>query len=187
MIRSQKFLLPVGAILVLGAFILAAPRTVHAVAAALVEITNTSSNPAVTQEIGQTASQMVYISCFGQTTPLSSGLTCYQYVAGGLQGQQLIPNYTVPSDRYLVITAADVNSFANSGGPCPKGVNISVGSQIANNVDFRQGWTVAANAGTTHFTYPPGYAFAPGTTILMANGSTACSAEVDLYGYLTAN
>jgi hypothetical protein len=48
MIRLRVSALAVGGIvLAAGLLILAAPRTVHAVAAALVQVTNTASNPVV--------------------------------------------------------------------------------------------------------------------------------------------
>ena len=183
MVRSPKFLFPVGVVLALGLFILAAPRTVHAVAAALVQITNTASNPAVTQDIGQAASQMVYLSC---TTVYSGALSCQQYVAGGSEGQGFY-YFSVPANRYLVITAADVHSYNTYGtAPCSNPVNISLQTQIGDTTAGRTGWSVSANAPTTHFTYPPGFALAPGTTILGNAEPIGCSAELDLYGYLTA-
>jgi hypothetical protein len=165
---------------------LSATKAAHAAESSTpVKVTNSDNNPVVTQDVGQSASQMVYLSCASANT---GALICYQYVVGGPQGQELIPDYTVPSNRYLVITAVDVNSYnISTGVPCATPSTIQFGTKIGDYTLFRNSWTLAANAPTTHFTYPPGFAIAPGTTIQLNHQSTSCAAEVDLYGYLTAN
>jgi hypothetical protein len=185
MIRPPKSVFTVAGIVVIATVLtLTAPRTVHAVAAALVQITNTSANPAVTQDIGQAASQMVYLSC---VSARSGAFGCDQYVdVPGNTPPQQFAGFTVPANRYFVITAVDVNN-SDTGSSCPTPINIGMATEIGNNTLFRFGWTLAANAPTTHFTYPPGFALAPGTTIVMNNSSQTCSAEVDVYGYLTAD
>jgi len=57
-----------------------------------VKATNSYNNPVVTEDVGQRASQMVYLSCANANT---SVLNCLQYVLGGPQGQEFI-EYTVP-------------------------------------------------------------------------------------------
>jgi hypothetical protein len=108
---------------------------------------------------------------------------------GGNPPQEFSP-FTVPANRYMVITAADVNSYKNNPWiPCSTPTNIQFATKIGVDTLSRYGWTLAANAPTTHFTYPPGFSLAPGMTIDMdLNQTTAgCSAEVDIYGYLTEN
>ena len=180
--RTLKFAASLMAVLVA----LSAAKAAHATESSTpVKVTNSANNPVVTQDVGQSASQMVYLSC---TSANTAALDCYQYAVGGPQGQEFIPGYTVPSDRYLVITAVDVNTFTPStGGPCATPSTIQLATKIGDDTLFRYGWTLAANAPTTHFTYPPGFALAPGTTIQLNRQSTSCTAEVDLYGYLTAN
>jgi hypothetical protein len=123
------------------------------------------------------ASQMVYLHCI---------TTCAQYVVGGPNGQEYVQDYTVPSNRYLVITAADVTSSNGALAPCATPAWINIGTKIGDYTLGRSAWALPANTLTTHFTYPPGFAFAPGTSIqiLFANN---CAIEVNLYGYLTTN
>jgi hypothetical protein len=198
MIRLPKFLLPVGVILVLGAFILTAPRTVHAVAAALVEVTNTSSNPVVTQTTGAQATNMVHLHCtfnmYLQSSP------CFQVSTnGGLIIQGPGNPYTVPNANYLVITAADVTPQAGGTASCPGFFDAVIGTF---NFTGILNLVTSNSPITTHFTYPPpsGIVIAPGTGVTAVGaifnpttgqfaGSCSESANdvVNLYGYLTTN
>jgi len=64
MIRLSKSVLAVGAVVLAGSLItLMNPKAVHALAAALVQVTNTASNPAVTQSVGAQAGNMVHLTC----------------------------------------------------------------------------------------------------------------------------
>jgi hypothetical protein len=176
--RTLRFAASLMAVLVA----LSATKAAHAADSSTpVKVTNSANNPVVTEDVGQRASQMVYLSCANANT---SVLDCLQYVVGGPQGQEFI-EYTVPSDRYLVITAVDVNTLSPTGGACAGLTNIGLATRIGDDLLQRFGWTLAANAPTTHFTYPPGFAIAPGTTIQLRTSN--CAAEVDMYGYLTAN
>ncbi len=204
MISLSKSVLAVGgAALATVLLILAAPRTVHAVAAALVEVTNTSSNPVVTQTTGAQATNMVHLQCaFNMNNRMSP---CSQITSTGeLKGQPNTP-YTVPSPNYLVITAADVAPGANGGNTinCPGVYYATIGNNTngLNPINFLTVTTSNALV-TTHFTYPPpsGIVIAPGTgvyglgfIIIPTTGQFAGSCSgfafdfVDLYGYLTTN
>jgi len=190
LVRSPKVLLPVGLALALGALILAAPRTVQAVAAALVQITNTASNPVVTQTTGAQAANMVHLECTINMSGDPNG--CYQVAAKGV-GNPQGGTYTVPSGNYLVITAADVypDPFEATNPQCPGAYNISVDGLNL---------TTSNNPVTTHFTYPPpsGVVFGPGNVIqaqgIILTGPVvepvvSCQYgtqdQIDLYGYLT--
>ncbi|HEY6487533.1 MAG: hypothetical protein WCC26_10580 [Terracidiphilus sp.] len=141
-----------------------------------VKVTNSDNSPVVTQDVGQSASQMVYLYCIA---------TCAQYALSGPQGQEFVPEYTVPSNRYLVITAADAISYdSNTGGPCATSTRIVFGTKIGDFNLGRFGWTLSPNAQTAHFTYPPGFALAAGTSVVLQ--TSGCAIEVNLYGYLTA-
>ena len=174
MIRLPTVLLPVGVILVLGAFILTAPRTVHAVAASLVEVTNTSSNPVVTQTTGAQVASLVHLRCHtimnAQTQPCQKIASMGDYLAQ-------LPTYVVPSANYL---------------------NLLNG----NNRDLLLYLVTSNNFVTNHFAYPApsGTVIAPGTSvyslgyIINATASAqpaSCGQNavefVDFYGYLTTN
>src|ERR1035438_6155253 len=69
-----------------------------------VKVTNSDNNPVVTQDMGQRASQMVYLFCGAGAArnPTSPALfNCIQFTANNPAGEE----FTVPPDRYLVITA----------------------------------------------------------------------------------
>jgi len=73
------------------------PKAAHAVAAALVEITNTAANPAVTQDVSKRAGEIVELICdqqFYQTQ------YCYPLVGES--------PYVVPAGKSLVITTVDL-------------------------------------------------------------------------------
>jgi len=206
MARLQKFLLPAGAVLALCLLILAAPRTVHAVAAALVQITNTASNPVITQTTGAQATNAIHLNCafnmvYGRNNP------CWQITSAGefnFQGPS-IP-YTVPSGSNFVVTAVDVFPAPYGGGnaQCP-GVYVASIVSLSKSpyaVNFLSLATSNAPV-TTHFTYPPpsGIVIGPNTGVyasgtifnaatgqgLAGNCATASQEIVDLYGYLTTD
>jgi hypothetical protein len=64
---------------------------------------------------------------------------------------------------------------------------VAFGTRIGDDMLQRWGWTLAASAPTTHFTYPAGFALAPGTTIQLTDRSIGCGAWVNIYVYLTAD
>jgi hypothetical protein len=203
--RIPKIFLPVGVVVALGLFILAAPRTVQAVAAALVQITNTAANPVVTQTTGAQATNMLHLNCtfnlvYGRNTP------CWQITSSGtvnFEGPN-IP-YTVPSGSNFVITAVDVYPAPNGGGTaaCPGVYVASIGnvSSVFNPISFLSLTTSNAPV-TTHFTYPPpsGIVIGPNTGVyangnifnaatgqLVGNCANSSLDVVDLYGYLTTD
>jgi hypothetical protein len=198
MFRLSKSVLTVGgAALATVLLILAAPRTVQAVAAALVEVTNTSSNPVVTQTTGAQATNMVHLQCeFNMNNKISP---CSQVTSTG----EFNAYYTVPSPNYLVITAADVAPGSNGGNTpsCPGVYYATIGNNTNGYINFLTVTTSNALV-TTHFTYPPpsGIVIAPGTNvyglgfiIIPTTGQRAGSCAgfaldvVDLYGYLTTS
>jgi hypothetical protein len=205
MTRLQKLLLPVGAVVALGLVMLSAPRTVHAVAAALVQITNTASDPVVTQTTGAQAANMIHLNCvfnlvYGRNNP------CWQVTSAGMLSYEgpTVP-YTVPSGSYLVITAADVFPAPNGGATaaCPGVYIATIGnmSNPLNPVSFLS-LTTSNNPVTTHFTYPPpsGIVIGPNTGVyaegyilnattgqFVGNCANSALDVVDLYGYLTTD
>lgn len=168
---------------------LTAPRAAHAVAAALVQITNTAANPAITQNIGQQASQMVHLSCdAGDLVETRTG-DCYAFTPQGSPLDSTDLYYTVPSNETLVITSADLFGH-NLGDACPTAnqLVLATSALYPTAAFYAARWALVANAGTTHFTYPGGLALGPGrqVVVLLPNNS-GCHFTADLYGYLTAN
>jgi len=191
MMRISKSVLAVGGVVLAGGLITVMnPKTVHAVAAALVQVTNTSANPVVTQSIGQQAAQSVYLECVPSVEPGNG--TCY-LVTNGFRGTT---PYVVPGNQSLVITAADVYTFvavneAVNGLPTcnagrEDGVSTSDGAMLV--------WELVNNTSPTHFTYPSGVVFNPSSPVTMASKHYTAGLDADcggdqilLYGYLTAS
>src|SRR6201997_5426256 len=91
-----------GAAVLAAVLTLAAPRAAHAVVAALVQVANTTANPAVTQDTSKAASQIVHLTTLGQSAVSPLSLTAlHQYIPGGTFG----PAYVVPAGQNLVITS----------------------------------------------------------------------------------
>lgn len=83
-----------GLFLAVGVLTLAVPRALHAVAEALVQVSNTTENPAITQSVPSQASRLVYLTA-SLPPNTSSG-----FFSGGMA-------YTLPAGQSLVITAVD--------------------------------------------------------------------------------
>jgi hypothetical protein len=204
MARLQKFLLSAGAVLALCLLILAAPRTVQAVAAALVQVTNTASNPVVTQTTGAQATNTLHLNCAFNLVP-ERNTPCWQITSSGTVNADPGIPYTVPAGSNFVITAVDVFPAPNGGGTaaCPGVYVASIGnlSSPLNPISFLSLATSNVSV-TTHFTYPPssGIVIGPSTGVY-ANGYILNAATgqfagncanssldvVDLYGYLTTD
>ncbi len=106
MFRPPKSVLSYGAVAVAtGILMLAAPRAAHAIAATLVQVTNTAANPAITQGVEKLASQNVLlVSSAGLVLPHGSAVL-----------QQMFPNgtvdaspFVVPAGQTLVVTTIDL-------------------------------------------------------------------------------
>ena len=124
----RKIFVPLGgvaaAVLLLT---LVMPRTVHAVAAALVQVVNTSANPVVTQETMHQASQLVSlgIGFNGYGNDFDVNLLYLQRPDGTFGGP-----YMVPAGQNLVVTTIRVNPDP-SGSTSNLEVALGAGPTIA--------------------------------------------------------
>jgi hypothetical protein len=176
-----------------GILMLGVPRAAHAVAAALVQVTNTASSPVISQSIGNQAAQIVEIEC-GVVPGSTYNLGCASVPATGFTSSlppQFSP-YVVPAGETLVVTSLDILSGSAAGSPCMS----SAFAQLETNVPIspgtfysssRESWIVPSGAGTVHYVYPSGILFSPGTNIeSFTNATTSCTLMIDMHGYLTA-
>jgi hypothetical protein len=185
MIRISKSVLAVGGVVLAGGLITVMnPKTVHAVAAALVQVTNTASNPVVAQGIDKQAGNMVHLNC---SVILSGSLfTCTRSAADG----STTFHYTVPEGESLVITAIDVQPTEVS--VCPGNYFITLGTPEAVGVYLSVETTNAQV--TTHFTYPSGLVIGQGISPtwegfgFTSTPGVSCpgNESVNMFGYLTA-
>ena len=173
MIHPSKSALAVaGTIVAAGLITLMNPKTVHAVAAALVQVTNTASNPVVTQSTTQQAAQIVQLTCTGD------GSSCTD-VSGNAFG--------VPLGKSFVLTSIDITaSLLPSNFLCTTSSNASLiwETEFAG-VGGTYSWVVPANSGTVHLTYPSGLVFGETSKLHTSNG--LCSISMLLSGYLTTS
>jgi hypothetical protein len=190
MIRLSKSVLAVGAVVLAGSLItLMNPKTVHAVAAALVQVTNTASNPVVTQSTGNQAAQIVHLVCNLDNSTNNQNCTLDPPQSALSNGG---PPYVVPDNESLVITAVDILP-AEVFVP---GCNFNHTVYLSLGVGYSQEWVV--NNASLHFAYPSGIVVPSGfevqaTTVEYFGPTTATAAcnlgpdQVDLRGYLTAS
>jgi hypothetical protein len=179
MFRLSKSVLSFGAgAVAIGALILIAPRAAHAVAATLVQVTNTTASPAITQSTNTQASQLVTLILPVNTAlPPNSGLVAmYQFLAPS--GPGATP-YTVPAGQHLVVTGMDVNL---AGGA----------AYIQLYLPWNGGAWAISNAflstqGFQQIQYPSGIVFDSGSQVYVQNGGNSGTADIAIHGYLSAN
>jgi hypothetical protein len=153
-------------------FAVAAPKTVRAVVASLVQVNNTVGAPAITEGVPKLASQNVTLYC--QLTRL---MNCYPETPG--QGVTTLNPYTVPAGQNLVITEIEITS--GGGGGAPASFTISAPSSefgIADN------WNVNDDGLTHEFHFSNGLVFPAGSSISVGAYDVPL---VMMRGYLTAN
>jgi hypothetical protein len=180
MTHLQRTALSIGALaLSAGALTLLTPRAAHAVAAALVQVTNTVSNPAIVQGTDKQAAQQVDVACAVASPGVPNNCTSETPEAG------FTANYVVPANETLVVTAVDMQPYTNlAPSTCSAGTGISL--LVTGNV-VRKSWYVFGT-GTVHYAYPSGFLVGPGEALsLLVNPASACPAALELFGYLTSN
>jgi hypothetical protein len=171
------------AVLALAAALLlmAAPRAAHAIAATLVQVSNTSASPAVAQDVSKMASQNVQLI----SNPSSvSGPTANTVSPGGHAVlYQMFPNgdygtnpFVIPAGQSLVITSIELLS---------EGSFASVGIGNTSSGALREQFQVLA---PSVFSFPNGVVFPAGDSVVAQNyGTSAGGVIFTLHGYLTSN
>ena len=183
---ARKYLLPIGGpLVVIAAVTLSTPRPVHALAAALVQVTNTFTNPVISQPTNTAASQLIQLQPFaGDVTALGSQVLAQYNPATSSTAST---PYTVPSGENLVITDVDLNFYAVAG-------DIGILFYNGNNVptqfnQFYERLDFNNPAGTLHLHYESGMVFPSGATVGVTSATSNQNAYTIVYvrGYLTAN
>ena len=171
---------------------LGAPRAAYAVAASLVQVTNTASSPVIAQGIGNQAAQIVQIEC-GDLPGTQTNSHCFPMPASGVVPPD-VGGYRLPTGQTLVVTSVDILSGAAAGSPCMSSALVSVvtsGSSYIMTL-VRKSWIVPSGAGTAHYVYPSGILVASNrvgidTIIESVESNSPCTITLDMHGYLTAN
>lgn len=186
MIRLSKSVLAVGGVVLAAGLIgVTNPKTVHALAAALVQVTNTASNPVVTESTDHQAGQLVNLQCDGV-----SGRNCFPIssTTGNTQGG----SFQVPAGKSFVVTAVDITTLSTDpqcGGSRNFWLDSTNDSGMTTNLTR---WWIGPN-GNYHFTYPTGFVIGSGSSVSV-DDDNACYSQslayddfVMVQGYLTVN
>jgi len=141
-------------------------------------VTNTTANPAITQDSARAASQIIHLSTLYHSAiaPTQVGFM-HQVLEGGV----FTPQYVVPVGQNLVITSVEVsvqsagNNFLYIYDDTP-----TVPREI---------WYLP-NAGTQQFVLPSGLVFPAGSwprPTFVGGAGPSSQMYVDMHGYLTVN
>lgn len=169
--RRQFFSFGAGAV-ALGGLTAAAPRAAHAIAATLVQVTNTAANPVITQSVNTQASQLVeLVTPFGADIFPSSIPVKLQLISASGSSP-----YTIPAGQHLVITQMDITLL---NGKAALGLYAG---------DLQAAYASVTAIGTQQFHYPTGIPVASGqqVSVVYYTGVTG-DVSLNVYGYLTAN
>lgn len=175
-----------GVVLAAGLIGFTNPKAVHAITAALVQVTNTASNPVVTQGTNLQASQIVYLECQNSSPYYPLACSLISMNAAGTNPVTTFPG--VPAGQSLIINSVDIESFGSSCSSSPGQTEVSLIALADGNELVYQNWTVPLST-QSHFVYPSGLVFPQGYTFSLSasNNSPVCTTQMYLRGYLTAS
>jgi hypothetical protein len=178
MLKLSKSVLSFGAgALAVVALMLAAPRAAHAIAATLVQVTNTPANPAIAQSPTTQAAQLLTLELSRDPIP-GSGYSYFFPVTFAGAGVDFI----VPANQSFVITDIDLTPSGCSSATPGLFLNSNPTSVLSLTMAFLQ----VPSGISTHLEYRSGFVFPPGST---PGGSMSQCTEtgVFVHGYLTSN
>jgi hypothetical protein len=167
---NKRFVQATAALGVVATLALVTPRAAHAVAAALVQVSNTTENPAITQDTSKRAGQMIQLICETSANNVSS---CGE---GTISSTQPSP-YTVPTPLNLIITSVELNGYGGYTGN--NGLELLDTTQ---GMAYHQ-WTFSGPS-TSQFQYPSGIVLPSGT---MPSVFSPSGAVAQITGYLSNN
>jgi hypothetical protein len=165
----RKSLISLGAVAGVALVVsLAAPRTVHALGAALTRITNTATDPAIVEDVPHLASHTEVLTAYISDPAVDSYLT--QWEPNGTKGEEV---FTVPAGQNFVVTSVEIWPNVSA----PTWVNLI----NTNAITYYGGWEAPGTV-TTEYQYPSGMAVASGVTLVVSAGQPCL---VTVHGYLT--
>lgn len=185
---SRSVMAVCGVVLAAGLIGFTNPKAVHAVTAALVEVTNTASNPVVSSEATLAPAQLVELLCDVFSPDSTERYGSCRQVSGG---RVSTADYVVPSGQTLVLTDIDFNA-TGGGGSFSTGFYVGTSNVIycpaCGPVAPPILYFVPKDGQTHHFTlgrgvvWPSGTQVEPSAQITFQEGPQAY-----LHGYLVAN
>ena len=153
------------------------PGTLHAVAATLVEVTNTMGNPVLTLPLKDAASQQVLLT--NQSGLITPGTTAPLSQVSPTQGP-LDNLYAVPAGQNLVVTGVDV--ICPAAPMAPSSWNTGTTPPAPSPFEFYSGGV----QGLQSYNYPNGLVVPAGMNLIIDNtDGTSDLFLVNVRGYLT--
>jgi|ERR1017187_984609 hypothetical protein len=176
--RFRKYTFPAAVAAILAVTLtLAAPRAVHAVTAALVNVTNTAASPAITAGVNRLASQNVFLTGSPGTLATGQVETLRQEAPdGSVSGS----SFVVPAGQSLVVTNIEVMPMS-SGTWSLEIHNFSSGN-------YRYTLPNLASGQLTQFQFATGIVFPAGESVAFGNTTLGFfTGSIFVHGYLTSN
>jgi hypothetical protein len=176
----RKPIFSLGAVaLAATALFLAAPRAAHAIAATLVQVTNTAANPAITQGTEKQAAQIAELNC--TWSPGDAEDACQMEDLSGASSPYTAnpQNYVITGVDLLPLNAAQTAACGSASSV----FNVTLYNNYMSAIPRYQ-WNISGPYGS-HFTYPTGIVLTQAATPSI-RGSGACVINVSLHGYYTA-
>jgi len=199
----QSLLMGLGGLAAAGALLTVLSPRAHAVAAAMVDVTNMPANPVMSQSVPTLAPQIVTLVPSGNGPAGFTGagaftLSSLQQWSAAVNGGGVPPGappFVVPAGQSLVVTSLDVAETAKgeivtdtvilANAAVPSGqVNVSpLGSWVATL------WVPCAlSPSTTQFRFSPGLVFSAGQNVWMTyNAGLQGAIFAEVHGYLSFN
>jgi hypothetical protein len=174
---ANSLLIGTGSVVLAGfALTLLAPKAMHAVVATLVQVANTTANPAITQDTTKQASQILTLNCQPGGIPPAPAPSCTQVLDTGFEaGTQ----YVVPASTKLVLTSLDYYPLAGTGK-----IGIGIEDITSTPLLFE---ALLINNQSLESTMQFSSGIVMGTGLHPGVISSNPNAVVYLHGYLTAN
>jgi hypothetical protein len=176
---AKRLLMVTGAVALTGLLGVAiAPKAAHAIVATVVQVANTTANPAITQGVPNLASQIVTLTASVGADSFTKVAPFYQVPPqGGSSGTV----YVTPSTQSLVITSIEFAPTDGSG-------NLNLQFLNGFSAETYEQWKISADS-ITNLQYPTGIVIGPNVASVLVpfSGSTTASFNVYLHGYLTGN
>jgi hypothetical protein len=155
-----------------------APNTAHGLVATLVQVSNTTANPVPTQDIRESASQILELSC-------------PTYQEGNAPCVQDDPNnpsrlaFTVPVGQHFVITK--IEASCSGGGTETLYVDFPISDTGGSIFSIGHGYEFPCNSTTVQFNLQPGLVFNITGVPMDVLVNKLTDLPTIVRGYLTAN
>ncbi len=171
---TKRLLMGLGGVALVATLVsMCVPRSVHALVATLVQVSNTPSNPVPTADVHTSAGQNIELYCSSEyyTCPLQSPQT-------GALGSD---SWVVPDGMSFVVT--DVEAFSNT----VPGKTFNAGIWWGGYPQRVERWYFPNNELTNQLHFTTGIVVPPGAEVSYTVGYDGALSWLVVHGYLTPN